>query len=142
MKKLFSQILLVDDDTITNYINDNLLEDMQVADQIYAMPDGAQALAFINKHWLAKGDLPAKEQPKLLLLDINMMQMDGFELLERLAGLPPIHNLCIVILTFSHHPRDFDKAERYQVDAFLEKPLTREKLESIAGTLQQCAEKS
>ena len=54
MSKLFSHILLVDDDTITNYINENLLEEMKVAERIQAIQDGGEALAFIEKHWSPK----------------------------------------------------------------------------------------
>lgn len=140
MKKLFHQILLVEDDTVTNFINESLLEGMQITDEIHAYKDGAQALEFIKKHWLSS-DAPSSEQfNKLLLLDIHLEDLNGFELLEKLGKMPPIKNICIVILSNSHHQRDIEKAEKFKIDAFLEKPLTRDKLEAVYNKLQECAE--
>lgn len=140
MKKLFHQILLVEDDAVTNYINENLLEDLQVADEIYAFKDGEQALAFIEEHWLSSEGQSSTQISRLLLLDIHLEGCDGFELLERLEKLPPIQHLCIIILSNSHHRRDIEKAERFNVDCFMEKPLTRGKLEAVSGKLKECAE--
>lgn len=140
MKKLFHQILLVEDDTVTNFINESLLEDMQVADEIYAYKDGAQALDFIKKHWLSSDDLSSEQFNKLLLLDIHLEDFNGFELLEKLEKMPPIKNICIIILSNSHHQRDIEKAKKFNIDAFLEKPLSRAKLEAVYDKLQECAE--
>lgn len=140
MKKLFHQILLVEDDAVTNYLNENLLEDMQVAEAIHAVKNAEQALAFMEKHWLSSEEEPSEPINKLLLLDIHLEDWDGFELLEQLEKLPPIHHLCLILLSVSHHPRDIAKAKRFKVDAFMEKPLTREKLEAVADKLKVCAE--
>ncbi len=135
MKKIFHQILLVEDDTITNFINEQLLLDMQVADRIHAVGKAELALTFIRQHWLSP-EKQTESESKLLLLDIRLENWDGFELLEQL---PIIEHLCIVILSASTHPKDIEKAKELKVDAYLEKPLTREKLEAVADKLKQCA---
>lgn len=47
MKPKFNQVLLVDDDEITNFLNQSLLQELQVAHHIHVTQDGLEALDFI-----------------------------------------------------------------------------------------------
>lgn len=125
MTELFSTILLVDDDEITNFINEEIVRGMAIAAHIRSLNDGHEALAFIHKNWIHP---PQCTSRKLLLLDINMSTMDGFEVLQRM---PQVANLTVVILTTSTHERDRTLAKEHQVFAYLEKPLTAGKLENL-----------
>ncbi len=127
MKHTFDTVLLVDDDEITNFINEEVLQKIDIASHIHSLQDGTEALEYIHRHWMNE-NIPLK---KLLLLDINMSHMNGFELLE---NLPPVADLTIIILTTSQHRRDKELAEKYQVLAYVEKPLTQQKLAHLFST--------
>lgn len=139
MKDLFDQILVVEDDEVAVFLTENLLRDLQVSDSIRAVTSAELALDFIENSWLSS-EKSSKQMNKLLLLDIHLENWDGFDLLEQLEKLPSIENLCVVILSVSLHPRYKEKAERFKVDALIEKPLTREKLETVADKLKACSE--
>ncbi len=71
--------------------------------------------------------LNAKENvdiPDLILLDLDMLVMDGWEFLDAFMKLPIAKQVCVFVLTSSIHPDDREKAKRYSsVKGFFSKPL-------------------
>lgn len=104
MKKL-GCILLVDDDDTTNFVNQLLLEDLKVTEQVMVANNGRDALQLLTQQW-TKGSCP-----ELLLLDLNMPEMDGFEFLEAYEALEfeQKKSFVIVVLTTSMNPVDFER---------------------------------
>lgn len=125
MKKLNS-ILLVDDDPTSCFLTRYIIEEMHVAERIYTVRDGKEALELLQE--TNSGPDAGIE---LILLDINMPDMDGFEFLEVLETLPQHNNSSVVMLTTSNNHRDLDKAKMYRVTDYLNKPITEEKLSEI-----------
>ena len=111
-------ILLVDDDETTNFVNQLLLEHMEVTDQVLVAYNGRQALTLIQQQCC----------PTLSLLDINMPVMNGFEFLEAYEGLelPHKQSVVVVMLTTSLNPKDMERLEQMSIQGFCSKPLTEE----------------
>ena len=62
--------------------------------------------------------------PDLILLDLDMPVMDGWEFLDEFLKLPIAKQVCVFILTSSIHPNDREKAKHYNVvKGFFSKPL-------------------
>lgn len=79
-----------------------------------------------------------EELPQLILLDINMPVMNGWELLEELKSAPhQIRQQCqIYILTSSIAPEDMNLSKTYEfINGYITKPLTSEDLKRIAENL-------
>jgi len=125
MKKLNS-ILLVDDDPTSCFLTQYIVEEMKLTDQVYTATSGREALDFIR----SKGTLPDFSLD-LILLDINMPDMDGFEFLEAFENLPNKLKSSVVMLTTSSNMRDVDKAKVYRVIDYVNKPITEDKLIDI-----------
>lgn len=128
MKKLKS-VLLVDDDSTSNFMAQLLLEDLNIAEQISTTLNGQEALDYIQIH-CAAGNCP-----NLILLDINMPVMNGFEFLEYFRRLPVSSQIQVVMLTSSVYHKDLEKAKSYQINYYVSKPLTTEKLKEIFSDL-------
>ncbi|OON67564.1 response regulator [Hymenobacter sp. CRA2] len=128
MPKL-SRILLVDDDQTTNYLNQLLLKRLDVAEQLQVALNGQEALNLMQDY----GETAATPQPMLVLLDVKMPVMDGFEFLQAYAELPVSHreDVVIVMLTTSLHPQDVERVQQLNIAGFLNKPLTSEKINDI-----------
>ncbi len=128
MNKLTS-ILLVDDDTTTNFVNQMLLEDLDVTEEVLIACNGKEALETIDQQ-CQKGNCP-----QLILLDINMPVMNGFEFLEAYKQLDLSYkqSVMIVMLTTSMNPADMDRLGKMPIRGVLNKPLTAETFKRILG---------
>ena len=129
-------ILLVDDDFASNYLTEMIIKDMNFAGPVYSAQDGKAALDVMKKYCLPSNEELQQTCPDLILLDINMPVMDGFEFLDEYEKLqinketPTV----IILLTTSTNIRDVEKAKKYNVKAYLEKPLSEDKLKkALAG---------
>jgi len=130
MKK---NILLVDDDHICNFLTQQILVRMEIANKIYTALNGREALKLLS---------PAAGReaihPDLILLDLNMPIMDGFTFLDKFRELdiPDKENISIVIVSSSQNSKDVKKAMEKGVDHYLTKPLSLVELKSILGMPQ------
>lgn len=120
----YKTIILVDDDPINNLINKRLIAKLKVAEQVEDYLEAEKALARIQE--IDKGERV------LILLDINMPVMNGWDFLNFYHQNLPDRKDKIVMLSSSIDFQDRKKAFTYkQVETFLEKPLTVEKMKSI-----------
>ncbi|WP_266202937.1 response regulator [Pontibacter kalidii] len=133
MRKL-SGILLIDDDDTTNFLNQRLLDRMEVAKHIRTFVNGKQAFDYLynvsNNNYEEESDEYFK--PELIFLDINMPVMDGFEMLDLYERLNPEfrQRIMMVVLTTSTHPQDTANSQKYNAE-YLIKPLTAEKVNNL-----------
>ncbi|TVZ26787.1 response regulator receiver domain-containing protein [Gillisia sp. Hel_I_86] len=124
MKK---DICIIDDDKIYQLIIKKVVERTSEFDSMCFYDDGIEAIEIFKS--------PEYVLPEIILLDINMPQMDGWQFLDNLIALRPNFHLqtIIYIVTSSIAHSDRDKAESYkEVSGFLSKPLSVEKLKEIA----------
>ena len=123
-------VLLVDDDPTTNFLNKLLLTRMNVAQQVLIAENGEQALRTLDQYCQAPAG-PAC--PQLILLDMNMPVLNGLGFLEAYVQLPLAQQqrIIIVMLTTSLHPADLARAHQLPIAGFLNKPLTQQKVNDL-----------
>jgi len=66
----------------------------------------------------------------LVLTDVHMPEMDGFDLVERILGTPTLTNAFILMLTSGEHAGDLTRCRELGVSSFLTKPVRRAELRS------------
>lgn len=112
--------MLVDDDHICHFIHTKVIQRVCSDCDIYTAQSGADALGMLDR--AANNPLV----PDLILLDLNMPVMDGFEFMRRFNALerPDQALVNVVILTSSVRAEDIEVATRFGARKFLSKPLS------------------
>lgn len=118
-------ILLVDDNADDNFYHERVIRKADCCHRVVSKTTGAEALEFLDA---------CTELPDLILLDINMPGMNGWEFLEayRTRMTDPSKVVIIVMLTTSINPDDYERSVGLVSD-FRTKPLNREMLLTIIG---------
>lgn len=90
------------------------------------MQNGHVAFKYIEK--CAAVDSPC---PELIFLDVNMPVMDAFDFLYLYRQLHKKDKGAIVILTSSDNPNDIVHLSQFEIMAYINKPLTTEKINEL-----------
>ncbi len=111
-------ILLAEDNPADVQLVREALEDRSVDCGLRVVPDGAQAIAFIEEID-GNSALPC---PSLLLLDLHLPERNGEEILRRLRAGERCGQTPVVILTSSDAPSDVENATRHAALHYFRKP--------------------
>ncbi|WMJ72785.1 response regulator [Cytophagaceae bacterium ABcell3] len=125
---MYKSFLLIDDDPINNFINSKLIKKLNLTEQIFVLDNGEEGIRFLL-------NTVKNELPDVILLDINMPAMNGFEFLELFGSLniSGKEHIKIFMLTSSLNPQDMQRVKHFQVHGYIQKPLTPEKLLNALG---------
>ena len=109
-------ILLIDDSEPDLMYGRIMIEHAGVASKVTSFEDAREALK-----WLQQGDGDGVD---MILLDINMPNMDGFEFLTAFEALALASTAPVVMLTSSPDPRDRERARGFvSVHDYVVKPI-------------------
>lgn len=130
---MINKILCVDDDSISLTISKLFLKRTGFTNDVVTAVDGSDALDYF-KDLFATSSQPVEDSPSLILLDINMPVMNGWEFLEAYIPLfaDKLPNTKVIILSSTIDPEDFSRAKKFPVVAqFVSKPLSVENLAEL-----------
>ena len=119
-----NRILLVDDDKALNYLNRLILKDNRVDCPVDEALNGQQALDYIST---------SDSCPDVILLDINMPGIDGFQFLKEYEKIGKCNKRSRIFMLTSSL-RDEDKTSALAnklVSGYLDKPLTTAHIHKI-----------
>jgi CheY-like chemotaxis protein len=118
-------ILLVDDDSIANFLIEKIVQSTGLARNIYKALNGKEALTFFQD------EKDESVLPEVVLLDLNMPIMNGFEFLKAFHSLQLKENVLIILVTSSSNPSDIEQAKSLGIRYYLTKPISAETIKSI-----------
>lgn len=104
------RILVADDNPQNLELIEAYLADLDC--EVLTAMDGEEALR-----------LAQETNPSLILLDVMMPKMSGFEICKRLKGQPATRAIPIVMVTALHEPADIERGVEAGTDDFLTKPI-------------------
>ena len=116
------KILIVDDDEIALFLHEIIVGDCSPTNNVETFSSAASALSYLSS---IKDD----SCEYLVLLDINMPQMNGWEFAEVIKNHPLREKISIVMVSSSVEKREIDRARSSDViDDYLLKPLREEQI--------------
>ena len=125
MKEKIDFIMLIDDDEATNFIHKMMISQMKYTNKCEVFESSENALQFLIES-------QPSELPNLILLDLNMPGMNGWEFLIEFEKLNISDQIVIIVISSSTNPKDKLRVEKNNcVHGFEEKVLNPAKIERI-----------
>jgi two-component system response regulator len=119
------EILVVEDDEDDLEMTLYALNKAKVTNRIQVARDGEEALEFIFCEG-AFANRRIESTPKVVLLDLKLPKIDGFEVLRRLKADPRTRSIPVVVLTSSKEQRDVVESYHLGVNSYMVKPVSFE----------------
>lgn len=123
-------ILVVDDDDLTIEMIERSLSKLGDGFRLVSAMDGLEALEILRGH----GEVRL-HRPHIVLLDLNMPRMNGFEFLEAIRRDEELSQTVVFVLTTSDADTDLSRAYREQVAGYMVKSHAGQQFVRVASLL-------
>jgi len=120
-------ILLAEDSEEAELLFMNALQNSGIRNPVIVVTDGRQVIAYLNGE-LQYADRSRFPLPRILMLDLAMPKLDGWQVLQWVRARPEFADLLVVVLTNSLRADDLQRAYRMGANSFLGKPCTSAEL--------------
>ncbi len=128
-----SPILLAEDNPDDILITKRAWSNDLIKNKLYIVNDGEEALEFLYK----QGKYSNAPTPSLMLLDLKMPRVDGFEVLKTVKQDAKLKMLPIIVLTTSNRDKDVQLAYDLGCNSYIVKPVSYEKFTKAVNTIQK-----
>jgi len=115
-------ILLVEDNPDHVILTKMVFEKYNVANKVYVATDGAEAIDFIY-HRGKYDNGNNSPRPGLILLDVKLPKVDGFEVLKQLKSDPAYSSIPVVMLTTSSRDEEIARGYAEGANSYVTKPV-------------------
>jgi CheY-like chemotaxis protein len=126
------QILLVEDNPGDVRLTQESLHDARVHNSMMVASDGLEAMACLRR----EGQYANAVRPDLVLLDLNLPRMNGFEVLDAIKEDPDLKRIPVVVLTTSQAEQDIIRSYNLYANAFVTKPVDLEQFIKVIKSIE------
>jgi CheY-like chemotaxis protein len=125
------QILLIDDHPSDAKLFEHAMEQAATRAKLYWVASAEEGLEFLRR----EGRFEGVARPKLIVSDLNMPKMDGFEFLVQTRENPALATIPVVIFSSSRSPRDVLRCYQLGANSYIVKPMSLEGFVASIGTM-------
>ena len=126
------KVLLVEDNEGDIMLTLEALKEGQIPKVTEVLRDGWEAIRYIEQ-WGKDIDV---KTPDLIVLDVNLPKVDGYEVLEKLKSDELTSDIPVVMLTTSLSEDDIIKSYQYKADHYIAKPLDADDFFRVVTSLE------
>ncbi len=120
-------MLLIEDNLGDVELTREALKDCQAVSRLHVVPDGVEAMAFLRR----ERSYPNAPRPHLILLDLNLPRMDGYQVLKEVKSDSTLRQIPVIVLTTSASDEDVARAYDGHANCFLTKPAVLSEFERL-----------
>ncbi len=126
------EILLVEDNPDDVDLIREALHEGNIAHQLNVVPDGEEAMAYLN----GEGEYAQAILPDLILLDLRLPKKGGLEVLAEIKADEDLRCIPAIVLSSSDAPNDILKAYDLQASCYITKPADLEEFDRVMASLR------
>jgi CheY-like chemotaxis protein len=112
------RLLHVEDDDSVAFLLRAALDEIGASVSVYRVSDGEQALAFLHRSGVYRG----ASQPEMILLDLNLHKVNGWEVLEEIQKDEVLRGIPVVVCSASPRKEDRERALSAGARRYVVKP--------------------
>ncbi|MEJ7913719.1 MAG: response regulator [Chitinophagaceae bacterium] len=113
------QMLMVEDNEGDILLVTEAIEETGISIQLSVVTDGKEAMDFLNR----SGIHQHATIPDLVLLDVNLPKINGYEVLRRVKEDVALRHIPVIMFTTSSSQKDINKAYKHKANLFITKPV-------------------
>jgi CheY-like chemotaxis protein len=125
------QILLIDDLPSDAKLFEHALQQIETRAKLYWVATAEEGLEYLKR----EGRFATAGRVRLVVSDLSMPGIDGFELLSEMRKDPALAATPVVIMSSSRSPRDVLRCYRLGANSYITKPMSLETFVATIGTL-------
>jgi len=127
------EILLLEDEAADAYLVNIAFKENKILARLHHVVDGREGLSFLQK----QGDYSNAPRPDLILLDLNMPRMNGYEFLAAIKSDERFKSIPVVVLTTSDVESDVLSAYRLGAASYITKPTGIEQFMTVINKISE-----
>jgi two-component system, chemotaxis family, response regulator Rcp1 len=128
-------IIVVEGNPVDIYLIRWVLKAHELSHELEVIDNGDHAMAYVNQ--LAYEE--RHRSPTIMLLDLNLPQRDGREILQRVKAIPHCSDIRVVVVTSSTNPTDQRETLAMGADAYFVKPSHLNEFMQLGDLIKQLA---
>ena len=127
------QVLIVEDNEGDVRLIKEAFKDSRMLDKFSVVYDGEQALDYLHR----RGDFESSSRPDLILLDLNLPKMNGFDVLTEIKATPRLRQIPVVIFSSSTSDKDILRSYELKANSYVTKPSDYEDFLNVVRTIEE-----
>ena len=125
------EILIVEDNEGDVGLIEEVFEEAKIKNNIHVAEDGEEAVLYLR----GKGKFSGSPRPDIIILDLNLPNKDGREVLKEIKEDENLKNIPVVVLTTSGAEKDIIRAYELHANAYVTKPIDFDQFINVIGSI-------
>lgn len=122
-------ILLVEDDAVDVMTVKRALRHLHIDNPLVHLKDGKEAFDYLKDE--------SNTEPNIIILDLNIPSMSGFELLKSMKADERLKSIPVIVMTTSETSQDIEESFNLSVAGYIVKPLDFDQVVKGFGTINK-----
>ena len=126
------EILIVEDNEGDVGLIEEVFEESKIKNSLHVAEDGEEAVLYLH----GEGKFSGSPRPDIIILDLNLPNKDGREVLKQIKEDDNLHNIPVIVLTTSNAEKDILGVYDLHANAYVTKPLDFDQFMKVVGSIE------